>query len=235
MTVFYKGKHRGFDSPMPFATRRKHSSPRAGDCKAAIKRAQHGCMDGNLQVVFLWVAGRLTAVPYLGHWTRLGMNGITHTDISGTRRKLTLRERRLTYQQWCNRHGRDLEALNSLMKRVGGQWNRVLTWDQAVEYADEVNTIITPELKSRAFAKIAVAAKVVDVCRKYDYPCWTMALLKMKLCRQKCAAIRFNGGQFAIIFGKFRRMARGANKTAKWTTKPNEIWGPKSARQWLRA
>lgn len=193
-------------------------------------------MDGNVQVVYLWVVGALMAVPYLGHWTRFRMNGFTHwMDKAGHVHPIPKKQLHWTYQQWCNAHGRDIASLNMLVKKVSGVWQHALTWDQAVVIALEHHTVITPELKSQAFGKHPAARALVEVCKKHDYPCWAMALLKMKFCRQKCAAVRFYGGGFSIIFGKFRRMARGTNKIAKWTTKPNQIWGPASARQWLRS
>jgi len=193
-------------------------------------------MDGNINIVYLWVDGRLIAVPFLGHWTRFRMNGYTHyRDAHGVVRKIPKRQLGWTYQQWCNHHGRDIAALNMLVKKVRGKWEKALTWEQAVVIAKSHNTIITPELKAQAFKKPSVAARLVDVCRQHDYPCWAMALLKMKFCREKCAAVVNAGGHFSIIFGKFRRMARGTNKIARWTIKPSRIWGPASARQWLRA
>jgi hypothetical protein len=236
MSVKFHGRAVGFSTPPPRATTRAHRSPKTGDCKNAIIAAGGGCMDGNVNVVYLWVIGKMTAVPFLGHWTRFRMNGFTHyKGKDGIIRPIPKKQLHWTYQQWCNHHGRDIASLNMLVKRVGGRWQQALTWEQAVEIAIEHNTVITPELKAQAFKLPQVAAKIVDVCRAHDYPCWAMALLKMKFCRQKCAAVIGQGGHFSIIFGKFRKMARGTNKIRTWVIKPSQIWGPASARQWLRA
>lgn len=227
-----------FATPMPGGTQRRHETPKAGDSKAAIRRTQHmaagpdhvKCLDFNMQVILLVVAGIKRWVAIGAHWPTIGQNGYDRCVINGHVRKLTRAEKRMTIQAWVTRHGGGIEALHMLRRPNG---DHILTWDEAVPYAKAHGVVLTPELKSRKFATPAVAKAFVDVCRKHDYPCWTMALLKMKEARGKCSAIVTAGGQFAIIFGNFRSMARGKSKIANWTVAPTQIWGPGSAKRWL--
>lgn len=246
MSVRYRGNLVGFDATMPTSTSRRHESPAKGDTQSAIEAAMGGCLDINEQVIWLrfkvgghWV--RL-AIPVSGHWGTLGRDGYTHTFKGRQRgaRKLTRAEKRLSYQQWVDRYDGTTADLNAVCKRGWGRrrghWDHPMTWWQQVTHANRVGTILTPELKSQAFAtNPAVAAHMVEVCRRFDYPLWTMALLNMKRAAGKCAQIRRAGGQFALIFGRFRHLARGSSKVAGWPVKPTRIWGPKSARQWLRS
>lgn len=242
MPVAYHGNRVGFDAVMPRSTRRRHESPKYGDAQSAIARARGGCLDINLQTVLVDLGdGRRRHMPVTGHWGRLGSDGWTHTTLGRQRglRRLTRAEKRLTYQQWVNRHGRGLRALQSLRKpgrRGSAPTDSCLTWNQAVAHAERVGTVLTPELKSRRFATHSyISEHMVAVCRKHDHPLWAMALLNMWRPQDKCRRMIGAGGQFALIFGRARHLARGSSKIRSWPVQPTRIWGPKSARQWLRA
>lgn len=236
MSVRYGARTVGFHTPAPHVTRRRHETPAAGDTQSAIMRASGGCLDYNLQIIVF----KTGLTPVGMHWPKVGQNGFTHCHLKGHQRPLTRAEKRLTVQAWVDRHGGDVRALNSLRKKGGGRKRKAIndypmTWAQAVRFADRCDTVLTPELKSRRFALEAVAKGMGAVCKKYDYPLWPMTLLKMVMAKEKCAAFRKQGYEFALIFGKFRSMARGTNKIKSWVYKPTEIWGPASARAWLRS
>jgi hypothetical protein len=203
-------------------------------------RASGGCLDFNLQVI-RFKGGEQ---PVGAHWASLKKNGITHCKLPGQKlRPITRAEYRKypTLQRWVNGHGHDVHALNTLRKRGGGRFGKStaindypMTWDQAVRFADRCDTVLTPELKSPRFAVRTVVAAMAAVCRKYDYPLWPMTLLSMDGAQAKVAAFVSQKLQCALIFGTDRWMAKGTNKIKGWTYKPTVIWGPASARAWLR-
>lgn len=239
MSVRYGARQVGFSTPAPGNTKRRHESPKRGDAQSAIMRASGGCLDFNLQCVIIQHPSKVF-VPVGAHWDSLKKNGITHTNIDGKLRKITRAEYRKykTIQAWVDGHGKNVRAINSLHKkgrRRGAANDYVMTWEQAIKFADRCDTVLTPELKDLAFTLTGVAKGMADACRKLDYPLWPMTLLKMKKAAEKCAAFRSQGYQFCLIFGKFRSQARGPNKIAKWPHKPTQIWGPRSAKQWLRS
>lgn len=229
-----------FASKMPKATQRRHFDSDKSDCESSIRRTAQGpvgpdgvrAVDFNVQVVVVKIAGRSVRVVVSGHWQKIGWNGMTHVRTSKGLRRLTRREKRMTYQQWVNLHDGDLEALLSLRRPNG---DRPLTWEQAVRLAKDLKVVLTPELKSRAFVRADVAEHLVQVCGEHDYPLWSMALLSMRYCKGKCYAIVDAGGQFAIIFGRQRYLAYGPNLIKNWTLSPSRIWGPKRAVRWLTA
>lgn len=240
MSVKYHGRRVGFGTPAPQVTRRRHETPYAGDTQSAIIRASGGCLDVNLGLIKF--KGRPLKVPVTGHWPQVGRNGFTHWKPGPKQplKKLTAAQKKMTMQAWVDHHGGTIHALNMLRKRGGGKRKRPindypLTWGQAVAFADRCNTVLTPEVKDTEFANRLIAKSMAEVCGKHDYPLWPMALLKMRKCKEKCEAFTIQNLEFALIFGKFRAMARGTNKIKGWEHKPTVIWGPASARQWLKS
>lgn len=240
MSVRYGARHVGFETPAPRFTKRRHETPAKGDTQSAIIRASGGCLDFNLQAIKF----KTGIQPVGAHWAKIGQNGFTHYAQDGKLHKLTRRQKRMTIQTWVDNHGGTVKALNMLRKRGGRRTGKrriraindyPMTWKQAVKFADRCDTVLTPELKSIKFALEAVAKDMATVCATYNYPLWPMTLLKMKKAREKCAAFVSQGYEFALIFGKFRSQARGTNKIKGWEHKPTVIWGPASARAWLRS
>lgn len=248
MAIRFRAKTVGYGTPAPFAIHRRHESPKTGDTQSAIIRASGDGLDINQQSIHFKALNQ--RLPCSGHWAKLKQNGITHCKLPGQKlRRITRAEYRKypTMQAWVDGHGGDVAALNSLRKR-GGRRTKIgnkrvraindypMTWEQQVKFANRTDTALTPELKSPQFATVENLADYMKrICQKYDYPLWPMALLKMKFCQQKCAEFREQGDQFALIFGKFTSMARGENKIKDWKYKPTRIWGPASARRWLRS
>lgn len=246
MAIRLHGKTIGYGTPAPFAIRRRHESPKTGDTQSAIIRASGGALDINQQNIYFSALKKTLSCS--GHWETLKKNGITHCKIGNhPLRRITRAEYKKypTMQTWVNGHGGDVEALNQLRKR-GGRRTKIgkkrvraindypMTWWQQVKFAERCDTALTPEMKD--WSKIQEVADYMKwVCKHFNYPLWPMALLKMKFCEQKCAAFRENHDQFALIFGKFTFMARGANKIKNWKYKPTRIWGPASARHWLHS
>jgi len=230
-----------WDTPMPAATGRLHLSTKVGDSYHGIRLCANRpagadklkALDWNMQTVVVMVPGRgLQVVPMSGHWPQLGKNGYKRCrQRTGGVRRLTRAERRMTYQEWVDKHDRSLDALKAVRRRNG---DRPLTWGEAVQYAVVHGVVLIPELKSRAFARVDVAEGMRWACEKFDHPFWAMALLNMWGASRKCAAVRAAGGQFALIFGRFRRLARGTNKVKGWSSKPTQIWGPRTAKWWIR-
>jgi hypothetical protein len=228
-----------FATPPPEYTNRAHFLPSVGDGKSSIRRTaakkagadKVKCEDAN--VMGVRVRNRKTGKWYwiviLGHWSRPWLNGYRRVRMgNGEVRGFS---RTMTYQQWINKNDGDVRCLKRLMRRNG---DRVLTWDQAVAYASKMGVVLTPELKSRAFATIKdLAEHMVFVCKRHNYPLWSMALLKMRDAAGKCELMINAGGHFALIFGKFRSQARGTNKIAGWPVPPTVVWGPVSAKRWL--
>ncbi len=230
-----------WDTPAPPHTQRLHLSTRVGDSMHGIDLCsrrpagadQVAALDYNMQTVeAVDGLGERTVIPVSGHWTSIGRNGYDSCHLeSGGLRRLTRAERRMTYQQWVDRHEGTLASLQDLRRRNG---DFPMTWEQSVQYAAGKGVVLTPELKSQGFTLDLVAEDMVRVCREFDYPLWAMALLSMKFADLKCAAIENAGGSFALIFGRFRPQAGGANQVAGWVVKPSQIWGPVIARRWIR-
>lgn len=227
-----------WDTPAPPATQRLHLSTKVGDSKHGIRlAARRGlgadgvkALDFNMQTVAVSVerngVARFEVVPVSGHWAQLGRNGYTRCYQNGRLRVLTRAEKRLTYQQWVNRHGCTLASLQTLRRRNG---DYPLTWGQAVQYAASKGVMLTPELKSPAFARRDVAEGMIWACKKFDYPLWAMALPTMKFAAQKCAAVVGAGGSFCLIFGRgirgrIRRIATGRRVSKGWTVPPTRFW-----------
>lgn len=236
----------GFATPPFRNTQRLHLPTTKGDSAAGIRACQHKpagpdhvkCLDYNTSVVkYRNAQGETKYIIHGAHWSRFRMNGYTlWRDKQGHYHKIKGKQRFWTYQQWVDHYkgaaGGPTQALHMLYRPNG---DPVQTWVEAVGYAKRCGVVLTPELKSVLFALNVVAEQFVNVCKTRDYPCWPMALLKMRRAKEKCHAIIKAGGYFALIFGKFRSQARGENKVRDWPTKPTVIWGPKTARQWLRS
>lgn len=230
-----------WDTPPPGATQRLHLSPKVGDSRHGILLAAHHpagadhvmALDFNMQTVVLTFPGGSRRLVAIGaHWPKVGQNGYDrYKDKAGRVHKLTAAQKRLTIQQWVDHHGGTHHALQMLRRRNGDQF---LTWEEAVRFASKHGVVLTPELKSRAFANRLLASEMVSTCKKYDYPLWSMALLSMKDAQGKAAAIIGAGGHFSLIFGRFTSQARGTNKIARWSVKPSQIWGPATAKRWIR-
>ena len=190
-------------------------------------------LDFDVQAVQVVEGGKHVWRVIGSHWGKLGKDGyVRWVDANGKTHALTRAQKRMTFQRWINMHGGRASAVKMLRKRNG---DTVLYWEEAVSYARAKGVVLCPELKSRAFALYDGPAQYMAwVCKRYDYPLWSMALLSMWGPNLKCARMRKAGGQFALIFGRFRLSARGKNKIAGWSVKPNQIWGPASAKAWLR-
>lgn len=233
MPVRYRGRLVGFDTPAPASTRRRHETPTRGDSQSAIIRASGGCLDFNMTALTFNTHTGRHYLPVAGHWPNVGQNGWTHTNIGGGIRPLTKAEKHMSLQSWVNSHGGNIHALNSLLKHAGRhEWDYAMTWGQAVPFAADHNTILTPELKSQAFRFFTLAKHMASVCREHDYPFWAMALVNMKYAREKCAAVVAAGGSFALIYGHNRRLALKPPAGWPWTPKPTRNWGPVWARRW---
>jgi hypothetical protein len=229
-----------FTDHMPENTQRNHPAYKRANSYAAIRATARKplgpdhvrCLDWDMQTIVVTIGGRRVTIPISGHWKTLGANGYTRWNDGHRTRRLTRAQKRMTTQAWVDRHGGTIAALHQ-PRRANG--DRYLTWEESVTYAKSHGVILTPELKSLAFALPDVAQAMVAVCKKHDYPLWAMALLRMKNCRGKCEAIVGAGGQFAVIFGRFRSMAaRRPADWANWRHKPTKIWGPARAKAWLR-
>jgi hypothetical protein len=240
VSVRYGAKQVGYRTPAPQVTKRRHETPAKGDCQSAIMRASGGCLDFNLQLIRF----KTGTQPVGAHWADLKKDGFTHCHLPGQKlRRITRAEYKKypTLQKWVTGHGGEVRALNALKKRGGGRFGKSkaindypMTWVQAVRFADRCDTVLTPELKSPGFAKKTVAATMAQVCRTLDYPLWPMTLLSMAGAEQKVAAFVSQKLQCALIFGTDRWMAKGRNRVKGWRYKPTVIWGPASARAWLR-
>lgn len=213
-----------FSSPMPPRTNRAHYTPSwRGDRPAALqqvgrKRLGPGrvrAIDVNLQV-------SKDGTAWAMHW------GIPKKDnfkyilaTNGRVRKMTAAELRRNVSAWT-----DAQIFRWRRGRVKPS-ARPHTYREMARIAVLHHVVICGELKSRRFAEKAVAERLVHDAKLANHPAWFMALINMKNCRGKCEAIRDAGGHFALIFGRFRGLARRAPADwDRWRHKPTRIWGP---------
>lgn len=203
-----------WNSPMPqAAVRQHHESPSRGDNYGAIRRAQHGFYDGNMQY-FL-------GIIWMMHWPTPARNGYTRVvdTHTGKTRRMTLRERRRPAGKW------GVDGIRR-WRRPNGEYP--ITYEEAITYGSKIGACCIGEMKSRAFAEPKVAAMAVAAAKKHDHPAWFKTLYNMKYPQAKTAAVRLAGGQMALIFGRFvkgraARVRVGRRFTAKWKVKPH-IW-----------
>ena len=229
-----------WNSPMPLQTQRAHFDPKVGDSWHAIQRTAHlsigqdaiRALDMNFQLVprripdghggyaIVWVAMSM-------HWAKPGKNGYDRfVGADGQIHMMTRRQRRMTAQEW---------GYDGVMTWRRATGERPLTYEEAIAYAAEHGVVITAELKSPRFARAqATLEAMVTACKAVGHPAWFMALITMKDARGKCAAVIAAGGQFALIFGRFR-WTRKPKDWAAWKPKPTRMWGPRRTRRWLAA
>lgn len=229
-----------FSTPMPAKTGRYHpKSYKVSNAKAAIDACARQpigsdkirCMDTDVQVVWMTVSGERIRVAICAHWDILGKEGWIYAVVNGRRRALTKTELKYTHQQWIDRNGGNKAALQMLRRPNG---DKPLTWWDAVAYAKTKGVVLTPELKDVRFAIPEVAERLVDTCRKMNYPCWAMALLAMSNPAGKCKAIIEAGGQFAMIFGNWAYWSLGKSRIKDWPVRPTQNWGPVRADRWIK-
>lgn len=236
----------------PVQTQRAHYSTKTGDSEWSIRHTGHKAsgsdrvkaQDFNTGLIRLWFTPSLAkalGIPFdrrrrilvsIGsHWPDLFKNGWRYDEGApgGSRTKIN---KNTTIQHWVDAHGGTYEALKRLERKNG---DKILLFVEAIRIAKEVGVVLTPEAKSQGYRFKSGMATLVEPCRRENYPCWIMALLSMKYAQSKCYWAEELGGHFALIFGRFRRQARGANKVKHWKRKPSIIWGPSSARKWILA
>lgn len=214
-----------FSSPMPARTNRAHFEPPwRGDRPLAIiavgrKRPGPGgvrAIDVNLQVSrdgTAWAAH--WGIPKKDNWKFI-LDARSHRV-----RKMTKDELRRPMSQWSD------EDIAHWRRGATRTSPRPRTYREMARLAVHHGVVICGELKSRRFAETNVAERLVADAHAAGHPPWFMALINMKDCRGKCEAIRNAGGQFAVIFGRFRILARREPADwSSWHPKPNHLWGP---------
>lgn len=217
------------DRKMPTNTRRAHYKPSwRGDSVRAIRRLGRRSGEPKIDVNFQWIwedprdhtlGGKARAM----HWTKPFRNNYHFILEPESRRArpMTRAERNRPVGAW-----RDADV-----RRWRRTWRATSahppTYQTCVNAAVRAGVVITAELKSPAFGTDAAAQYLVNAARHAGHPPWFMALINMKNCRGKCEAIERNGGQFAVIFGRFRSLARKPPPDwAAWNPKPTRLWGP---------
>jgi hypothetical protein len=217
---------------MPARLPRKHFKPSwRGDRPAAIRalgrKAKRQHRDLAIDINFQWVwidpfdrakGGRARAM----HWTTPKRNNYRWIlERNGKCRRMTRTELNQPVSRWKDAEvARWRRTRNPHSERPNG-------YGGLVRLAVQNRVIIAAELKSPDFARDVAARYLVNAARAAGHPAWFMALINMKNCRGKCEAIERNGGQFAVIFGRFRRLARKPPADwSDWNPKPTRLWGP---------
>lgn len=216
-----------WNTPM-FPHSRAHFDPKVGDARNAILRTAKQplgadgirAMDANVQVVTAWVKHPVTGkrylrkVAYLMHWTKPVPNGFTRVvDKKTGRIRAMTRLERTKPLSWWGPEGVDR------WRRPNGE--RPLRYSEAVALAAKHGVVIVAELKSRLFVNADFMRSMVDAARRANHPAWFMALNQMWNVRGKALATAHAGGQFLVIFGKWRRtQARRTPSGVRWWTTP---------------
>ena len=212
-----------WDTPIYGSTQRAHFDPRTGDNYSSIIKTRKGkitkdliyAMDNNYQNFF--------GHNWSMHWSEAGPNGYTEwVGNDGRVHKMTKQQLHWSPDKWGEDGFRSWQRPNG---------ERLRTYNQMVSFAVKNEVVLTPELKSRNYADRQVMQSMVKIAQRHDHPAWYMALLAMAACREKNNATWWADGQFAVIFGRFRKLARHRPADwAEWDPKPM-IWGP--AKWWL--
>ncbi len=214
-----------WDTRMPPSTQRHHESPRRGGAQSAIRRTSALALgrDGirAIDMDFSLVDGVALSL----HSNTPRRSGYSrYVDPSGHLRKMTRAQARMRASAW------GVAGIQSWRRPNG---DRPLTYAAAVRYAVARGVVICAELKSRTFASVQVMSSLVADSQRADHPAWFMALLNMKNAKGKSHTVRAAGGQFALIFGRFRSLTRHPPRNWSTWTKPAQIWGPARAKRWL--
>ena len=150
---------------------------------------------------------------------------------------------RLNHYDWIwtgrrNRFGREIRRpmTPAELARNVGQWSdvgisrwrrgprggpRPATVAKRQRQAKRRSVYICWELKSRSYAHVDVAERIVEDVRNSGWPAFFMALVTMREWGQKARAIKQAGGQFALL-------AHGAPKPPdfdQWHPYVERIWG----------
>lgn len=205
-----------FHSRMPKALPRAHFKPSwRGDRPAAILATARGrkpAIDCNFQ----WAGSHAWCI----HWTTPLLNNYRYLKTGPNKvRRMTARELRRPAADWGN--------LVGAWRRGPKQGSaRPMTYDYMVHYAKRHGVILVAELKSPAFGTAKAANYMVDCARRANHPPWVMSLLNMKNVRGKAQAISNAGGQFALIFGTFKKLAKKPPKDwREWDQFVTQVWG----------
>lgn len=167
---------------------------------------------------FQWGGGRAWNV----HWKSPAMNNYRYViDLhTGKVRRMTLAELGRPIHKWHD---------GAMRWRRGPHKGsaRPHTYAEVAAYAKLKGVLVCAEIKSRAFGRQAAAEYLVKAARDAGHPPWFMALLHMRGARAKAMAIHNAGGQFALIFGRYRIVK--PLDWPEWKKYVSAIWGP---REW---
>lgn len=211
--------HFGLDmAHMPTPHRAHFEPPWRGDRLAAINRVAKMPLGADavrgIDMNFQWGGHRAWNI----HWARPIMNNYRFViDLqTGKVRRMTLRELHRPVHQWSD---------GALRWRRGPHKGsaRPHTYAEVVAYAMLKGVLVCAELKSPQFGTAEAAQYLVRSAREANHPAWFMALQHMRGARRKAEAIAAAGGQFALIFGRFRPVK--PNDWAAWSQHVSAIWG----------
>lgn len=202
-------------------TQRAHADPKVGDGAAFLKRVSRAsvgrdglrAVDCNFQVIRSRKSGKQIAV--MAHWASMARNGYTKIidAKTGRLRNMTRLEKSRPFSTWKWEDA-------SRARRANG--DRLLTYGQAAHLAVRLGVVIVAELKSTAFASLELMRRMVAAAKGAGHPAWFMALYgSMKACKQKALATVHAGGQFLVIFGRYRtKFARRTPVGERWWSTP---------------
>ena len=198
--------------------RRAHFEPSwRGDRLWAINRVAELAVGPDMvraiDMNFQWGGGRAWNI----HWANPAMNNYRYViDLhTGKVRRMTLRELRRPVHKWHD---------GAMRWRRGPHKGsaRPHTYAEVAAYAKLKGVLVCAEIKSRAFGTAEAAEYLVRAAREAGHPPWFMALASMRGVRRKAVAIHNAGGQFALIFGRFR--PRKPSDWAQWSYAVSAIW-----------
>ena len=205
-------------SRMP-TPRRAHFEPSwRGDRLAAINKVAKLPLGEDavraIDMNFQWDGRRAWNI----HWASPLMNNYRFVIDAkiGKVRRMTFRELRRPVWKWADGAYRWRRGPRKTSARPH-------TYAAVVRYAKPRGVLVTAEIKTRTFGTAAAARYLVESARRADVPPWFMALLHMAKARQKAEAISAAGGQFALIFGRYRIVK--PRDWAQWSKHVSAIWG----------
>lgn len=155
------------------------------------------------------------------HWGTAWKNGYLYIQVSRRRRRpMTQAELDRKISDW---HTRDVVRWRRTRRRGLRFRSRVrpLRFLEMYDYARVRGVTPTFELKSNAYALRPVAQRLVTAAQRRGGRAYFMALISMPLCRQKCAAIRNAGGEFAVLAHDQPK----PDDFGEWSPRPTRVWG----------
>ncbi|MCW2758046.1 MAG: hypothetical protein JWO46_1792 [Nocardioidaceae bacterium] len=210
---------------MPAHTQRHHFEPPwRGDGPHGIDVTSHDkpgpdglrCIDQNYQVT-------RDLEPVCMHWARPRQNNYRYILNPGAKRarKMTVREANRPVSRWT------LSDVRRWRRTAAADSARPHTYAELAAYAVKHGVTICAEMKSGKFARDDVAARFVASAKAVGHAPWGMALYgSMARCAGKCRAVIDAGGEFAVIYGRYRKRFQPVFKRTRrtWLVQPTRVW-----------